>query len=58
MERIIRAIGRTPRQRTTLYGEVPHDRQRASFGAAPLIDLPPTKMGPRKRAPATAVAHN
>ena len=36
MERIIRDLGREPWQRTTLYGEVPHDRQHASFNAAPL----------------------
>ena len=36
MERVIRAAGRTPRQRTTLYGEVPEERRRASFRAAPL----------------------
>ncbi len=36
MEDAIRAIGRTPRQRTTLYGEPAPDRIAASFGAAPL----------------------
>jgi FO synthase len=36
MEAAIRAIGRTPSQRTTLYGEPPCDRIAASFGAAPL----------------------
>ncbi|MBA2476909.1 MAG: 5-amino-6-(D-ribitylamino)uracil--L-tyrosine 4-hydroxyphenyl transferase CofH [Actinobacteria bacterium] len=36
MEALIRACGREPRQRTTLYGEVPDDRRKASFGAAPL----------------------
>src|SRR5207247_958050 len=35
MEELIRAGGRVPRQRTTLYGAVPQERQRASFGAAP-----------------------
>jgi FO synthase len=38
MEAAIRAIGRTPRQRTTLYGEPPSDRIAASFGAAPLAE--------------------
>ena len=38
MEAIIRANGREPRQRTTLYGEVPADRVAASFGAAPLSE--------------------
>ena len=35
MEALIRASGRTPRQRTTLYGEVAAERRAASFGAAP-----------------------
>ena len=38
MEAAIRAIGRTPRQRTTLYGEPPEERTRASFGAPPLAE--------------------
>jgi FO synthase len=38
MEQAIRAIGRTPRQRTTLYGDAPPDRVAASFGAAPLSE--------------------
>jgi len=38
MEEAIRAIGRSPRQRTTLYGDAPPDRAAASFGAAPLSE--------------------
>jgi FO synthase len=38
MEAAIRAIGRTPRQRTTLYGRVDPDRANRSFGAAPLAE--------------------
>jgi hypothetical protein len=38
MEAAIRALGRTPRQRTTLYEEPTEERRRASFGAAPLIE--------------------
>jgi FO synthase len=38
MEATIRAIGRTPRQRTTLYEDAPPDRRTASFGAAPLAE--------------------
>ena len=38
MEAAIRAVGRTPRQRTTLYGEPPAERVAASFGAAPLSE--------------------
>jgi FO synthase len=35
MEALIRANGRTPRQRTTLYTDAPAERRRASFGAPP-----------------------
>ncbi len=35
LEALIRAAGRTPRQRTTLYGEVPAARCAAAFAAAP-----------------------
>jgi FO synthase len=38
MEDAIRAIGRVPRQRTTLYGEPPAERVAASFGAPPLAE--------------------
>jgi FO synthase len=38
MEAAIRAIGRTPRQRTTLYGSPAADRVAASFGALPLSE--------------------
>jgi FO synthase len=38
MEELIRSLGRTPRQRRTLYGDAPTDRYAASFGAAPLLD--------------------
>jgi len=31
MESIIRSIGRVPRQRSTLYADVPEERYRASF---------------------------
>jgi FO synthase len=45
MEEVIRAAGRTPRQRTTLYGRVPEERRLASLGAAPLAEPwnPPVK---------------
>jgi FO synthase len=45
MEELIRSAGRVPRQRTTLYDEVPEERIRASFGAAPLAEPfnPPVK---------------
>jgi len=38
MEATIRAIARTPRQRTTLYADAPPERREASFGAAPLAE--------------------
>ena len=38
MEALIRANGRTPRQRTTLYGDAPAERRAASFAAAPLAE--------------------
>jgi FO synthase len=38
MEATIRAIGRTPRQRTTLYGEPPAEQRAASFGAPALAE--------------------
>ena len=38
MEETIRGIGRTPRLRTTLYGDAPAERHAAAFGAAPLIE--------------------
>jgi FO synthase len=45
MEELIRAAGRIPRQRTTLYGDPARERVRASFGAAPLTEPlnPPVK---------------
>jgi FO synthase len=46
MERIIRALGREPWQRTTLYQAAPAERQRASFAAAPLA--PPIETPARR----------
>jgi FO synthase len=40
MEETIASLGRRPRQRTTLYGDAPADRVRASFAAAPLQLIP------------------
>ena len=37
MERLIRAAGRRPAQRTTLYGAVDPERTARSFSAAPLL---------------------
>ncbi len=51
MERTIRFMGRTPRQRNTRYGPAPEDRQIASFNAAELapIILTPVKKYERKK---------
>ena len=38
MEALIRACGRVPRQRTTLYDDVAPERRSASFGAPPLVE--------------------
>jgi FO synthase len=38
MEAHIRAAGRTPRQRTTLYGEPPAEQVHRSFSAAALAE--------------------
>jgi len=38
MEALILSLGRTPRQRTTLYGDATPERRTASFGAAPLTE--------------------
>jgi len=45
MEELIRSAGRIPRQRTTLYGDVPEERRLASFDAEPLAEPrnPPVK---------------
>jgi FO synthase len=39
MDEIIRSIGRTPKQRTTAYGEPPQERVVASYGADELLPL-------------------
>jgi FO synthase len=38
MEEAIRAIGRVPRPRTTLYGMPPAERTERSYGAPPLAE--------------------
>lgn len=40
MEELIGSLGRTPRQRTTLYGNASTDRVTSSFGVAPLRPPP------------------
>jgi FO synthase len=47
MEDLIRSLGRTPEQRTTLYGPVAAERQAASMNAAalaPVVLTPPRKL--------------
>ncbi len=47
MEEAIRSLGRTPRQRTTLYGDAADERRLASLRAAPLAEVvltPATKF--------------
>ena len=39
MEEAIRSLGRTPRQRTTLYGDATDERRLASLRAAPLAEV-------------------
>jgi len=56
MEEAIRAAGRVPRQRTTLYGVPAADRVAASFGAPPLAEpLNPPVDTTRLRRPAQLV---
>jgi FO synthase len=49
MEKLIRAIGRIPRQRTTLYGDVAADRRAAGFNAAELTPVVLTAPKQRRR---------
>lgn len=53
MEEIIRAIGRVPEQRTTLYGQPPKERRHRSFDALPLL---PVVQTPSRRYAARAAA--
>ncbi|MCX7616814.1 5-amino-6-(D-ribitylamino)uracil--L-tyrosine 4-hydroxyphenyl transferase CofH [Tepidiforma sp.] len=56
MERLIRAMGRTPRQRTTTYGPAPEERVIASFDAPPLAPIVLTPVRKYERAPERAAA--
>ncbi len=49
MEALIRGLGRTPRQRTTLYADAPAARKAAAFAAAPLSDPVNTPAGRYER---------
>jgi FO synthase len=50
MEKLIRAIGRVPRQRTTLYDDAPADRRAAGFNAGELTPIVLTAPKQRRRA--------
>jgi FO synthase len=56
MEELIRRLGRTPRQRTTLYAEAPAARRAAAFAAAPLMEPVNTPARRYERRPEAAVA--
>jgi FO synthase len=56
MEQVIRALGRRPRQRTTLYADAPTARQAASFGTAPLTEPVNTPARRWERHPERAAA--
>ena len=53
MEALIRANGRVPRQRTTLYADAPEERRAASFGAPPCVEPinPPVRDAPLQAPP-------
>lgn len=50
MDALISACGRTPRQRTTLYGDPPSNRRRATYDAPALMPLTFDKKAARPRA--------
>src|SRR5207253_3734596 len=56
MEAVIHALGREPRQRTTLYGDAPAARRAASFAAAPLTEPGNTSARRWDRHPEPAAA--
>jgi FO synthase len=56
MDRVIRALGREPRQRTTLYADAPAERRATSFGAAPLTEPVNTPARRWERHPEHAAA--
>lgn len=49
MESVIRALGRTPRMRTTLYADAPEERRAAAFAAAPLAPMHNDSAGKLQR---------
>ena len=59
MRRIIRTLNRSPRQRSTVYGEVNREREQAGLQAAELTEIvnTPAKKYERKR-PAASLIKN
>ena len=55
MERMIEALGRTPRQRTTVYGPVPDERRAAGRAAPELIPVVNTPARRYERGPKRAL---
>ncbi|MEH6550195.1 MAG: 5-amino-6-(D-ribitylamino)uracil--L-tyrosine 4-hydroxyphenyl transferase CofH [Pseudomonadales bacterium] len=49
MDELIESIGRKPVQRTTLYGEVPQERQDVSYAAGALTEIENTAVQKRKK---------
>ena len=56
MEEAIRSLGRTPRQRTTLYGDAANERRLASLRAAPLAEVVLTPRDQTRPCELTAAA--
>jgi hypothetical protein len=50
MEALVRLAGRTPVQRTTIYGEVPAERVSTAWAAPPLLPVVQTPLRRRSRA--------
>ncbi|MGF7158826.1 FO synthase [Rhodoligotrophos appendicifer] len=55
MERLILDMGRTPRQRTTLYGDAGEAQRRISFAAAPLTEVIASPVRKYEHSPTRAV---
>ena len=54
MDRLIQALGRTPEQRTTLYGPVAAQHRELSYAASPLSSVVLTPAGKRARSGSAA----
>ena len=49
MERLIGSIGRTPKMRTTLYGDIAPDRRAAALANRPLLEVENDRAGKSAR---------